>query len=125
MKTKTKIDKQIQKKSNKELVETIIAAKKKDKWLKVARILSGPRRKAISLNLGEINENSKDGDTIIVPGKVLSQGEMSKKVKIVALSFSEKAKEKLLKSKIPSSSIIKEIKKNPHIKEGKILTIRK
>jgi large subunit ribosomal protein L18e len=122
MKTKTKIDKQIQKKSNKELVETIIAAKKKDKWLKVARILSGPRRKAISLNLEEINENSKDGETIIVPGKVLSQGEMDKKIKIVALSFSEKAKEKLLKSKILSSSIIEEIKKNPDIKRGRILT---
>jgi large subunit ribosomal protein L18e len=125
MKTKTKIDKQIQKKSNKELVETIIAAKKKDKWLKVARILSGPRRKAVSLNLEEINENSKDGETIIVPGKVLSQGEMDKKIKIVALSFSEKAKEKLLKSKILSSSIIEEIKKNPDIKKGRILTTGK
>ena len=125
MKTKTKIDKQIQKKSNKELVETIIAAKKKDKWLKVARILSGPRRKAISLNLGQINENSKDGETIIIPGKVLSQGEISKKIKIVALSFSEKAKEKLLKSKTPSLSIIEEIKKNPDIKKGRILTTRK
>ena len=125
MKTKTKIDKQIQKKSNKELVETIIAAKKKDKWLKVARILSGPRRKAVCLNLGEINENSKDGETIIVPGKVLSQGEISKKVKIVALSFSEKAKEKLLKSKIPSSNIIEEIKKNPDMKKCRILTTGK
>ena len=125
MKTKTKIDKQIQKKSSKELVETIIAAKKKDKWLKVARILSGPRRKAVSLNLEEINENSKDGETIIVPGKVLSQGEMNKKIKIVALSFSEKAKEKLLKSKIPSLSIIEEIKKNPDIKRGRILTTGK
>ncbi len=122
MKTKTKIDEQIQKKSKKELVETIIAAKKKDKWLKVARILSGPRRKAISLNLEKINENSKDGDTIIIPGKVLSQGEINKKVKIVALSFSEKAKEKLLKSKMTSSSIIEEIKKNPDIKGGRILT---
>jgi len=125
MKTKTKIGKQIQKKSSKELVETIIAAKKKDKWLKVAGILSGPRRKAVSLNLGEINESSKDGETIIVPGKVLSQGEISKKVKIVALSFSEKAKEKLLKSKIPSSNIIEEIKKNPDIKKSRILTTGK
>ena len=122
MKTKTKIDKQIQKKSNKELIETIIAAKKKDKWLKVAGILSGPRRKTVSLNLGKINENSKDGETIIVPGKVLSQGEISKKVKIVALGFSEKAKEKLLKSNIHSSSIIEEIKKNPDIKKCRILT---
>ncbi len=122
MKTKTKIGKQIQKKSNKELVETIIAAKKKAKWLKVAGILSGPRRKAVSLNLREINENSKEGETVIVPGKVLSQGEISKKVKIVALGFSEKAKEKLLKSKMAHLSIIEEIKKNPDIKKCRILT---
>ena len=122
MKTKTKIDKQLRKKFNKELIQTIIAAKKKDKWLEVAGILSGPRRKAMSLNLEEINENSKDGETIIVPGKVLSQGEVSKKIKIVARNFSEKAKEKLLKSKTPFSSIIEEIKKNPDIKGGRILT---
>ena len=122
MKTKTKIGKQIQKKSNKALVETIIAAKKKAKWLKVAGILSGPRRKAVSLNLREIDENSKDGETIIVTGKVLSQGEISKKVRIAALGFSKKAEEKLLKSKIPCLSIIEEIKKNPDIKKCRILT---
>jgi len=122
MKTKSKIDKQLQKKFNKELIQTIIAAKKKDKWLEVAGILSGPRRKAMSLNLEEINENSKDGEILIVPGKVLSQGEISKKIKIVARSFSEKAREKLLKSKTPFSSIIEEIKKNPDIKGGRVLT---
>ena len=122
MKTKTKIGKQFERKGNKELIETILAAKKKDKWLKVARILSGPRRKKISLNLEEINENSKNGETVVVPGKVLSQGEISKKVKIVAQSFSEKAKEKLLKSKIAHSDIIEEIKKNPDMKKCRILT---
>ncbi len=56
MKSKTKIEKQIQKKNSRELVETIIACKKKIKWLEVAGILSGPRRKSLNLNLGEINE---------------------------------------------------------------------
>ena len=122
MKTKTKIGKQLERKSNKELVETILAAKKKEKWIKVAGILSGPRRKAVSLNLEEINENSKNGETIVVPGKVLSQGEISKKVKIVAQSFSEKAKEKLLKSKIAHLDILEEIKKNPDMKKCRVLT---
>lgn len=122
MKTKTKIGKQLERKNNKELVGTILAAKKKDKWLKVARILSGPRRKAIGLNLEEINENSKNGETVVIPGKVLSQGEISKKVTIVAQSFSEKAKEKLLKSKISHLSIIEEIKKNPDMKKCRVLT---
>ncbi len=122
MKSKTKIEKQMQKKSNRELVETIIAAKKKIKWLEVAGILSGPRRKSINLNLGEINEKSEEGDTVVVPGKVLSQGEIDKKIKIIAMRFSEKAREKLLKSKTQVSGIAEEIKKNPGAKALRILT---
>ena len=122
MKSKTKIEKQIQKKSSRELVETIIAGKKKIKWLEVAGILSGPRRKSLNLNLGEINEKSEEGDTIVVPGKVLSQGEIDKKIKIIAMRFSEKAREKLLKSKTQVSSIVEEIKKNPEAKAIRILT---
>jgi|SRR3989344_1762148 len=123
MKTKTKIESQIRKKTNTELVETVITAKKKEKWLEVASILSSPRRESIDLNLDQIDELSKEGDTIVVPGKVLSQGELSKKIKIVAYKFSEKAKEKLLKSKIQTSNIIEEIKKNPEAKGVKILTL--
>lgn len=122
MKSKTKIEKQIQKKSSRELVETIIACKKKIKWLEVAGILSGPRRKSINLNLGEINEKSEEGDKVVVPGKVLSQGEIDKKIKIIAMRFSEKAREKLLKSKTQVSSIVEEIKKNPEAKAIRILT---
>ncbi|HEB46849.1 MAG TPA: 50S ribosomal protein L18e [Candidatus Pacearchaeota archaeon] len=122
MKSKTKIEKQMQKKNSRELVETIIACKKKIKWLEVAGILSGPRRKSLNLNLGEINEKSEEGDTIVVPGKVLSQGEIDKKIKIIAMKFSEKAREKLLKSKTQVSSIVEEIKKNPEAKAIRILT---
>jgi len=120
-KSKSLIEKQSQRKGNIELVETIIAAKKHKEWLKVAHILSGPRRKMININLSEINKKAQEKDIVIVPGKVLSQGEIEKKVKVVALNFSEKAKEKLLKSKIESSSILNEIKKNPEAKGIKIL----
>lgn len=120
-KSKTKIEKQLVKKTNTELVETIIAAKKKEAWNEVAGILSGPRRKRINLNLDKINSESKDGETVLVPGKVLSQGELHKKIKLVALSFSEKAKEKLLKSKIETLDILDEIKKNPSAKGIKVL----
>jgi len=121
MKTKTKIGKQLKRKRNPELRETILAAKKEDKWVRIAGILSGPRRKSISLNLEEINKNSKDGEILIIPGKVLSQGEINKKIKIVAQSFSKEAKEKLEKAKIPTSDIIKEIKNNPGMKKCRVL----
>ena len=121
MKTKTKINKQIERKTNKKLVDTVIALKKKEKWIEIAGILSRPKRKFVSINLNEINDLTKDGETIVIPGKVLSQGEITKKIKIVALNFSEKAKEKLLKSKIPVSEISEEIKKNPDAKDIRIL----
>ena len=93
MKSKSLIEKQLRKKTNPELVETIIAAKKHKNWLKIAGLLSTPRKKHKTMNLKDINEISKEGETIIIPGKVLSQGEINKKIKITALSFSQKAKD--------------------------------
>lgn len=122
VKTKTKIEKQLGRKSNEELVSTIIAAKKKEKWLPVADMLAGPRRMLVEMNLDELDRDAKEGETVVVPGKILSHGEMNKKVKIVAFKFSGKAKEKLLKSKIQVSTIEEEIKKNPEAKGVRIIT---
>ncbi len=122
IKSKTLIEKQLQKKNNPELVETLIKAKKGEKWLEVAGIISGSRRKRTNLNLDEINkEIKKDGEKILVPGKVLSQGEINKKVKVIALSFSKKAQEKLLKSGCQTSTILEEIKLNPSAEGFRIL----
>ncbi len=122
MKTKTKIDKQAKRKTNPELVETIRAAKKNKSWIGAAAVLSGPRRDFVNLNLGEIDSQAKDGEIIVIPGKVLSQGEITQKIKIIALNFSGKAEEKLKKRKISYSIITEEIKKNP---EGKGIRILK
>ncbi len=116
MKSKSLIEKQLEKKTNPELVKTIIEAKKKKNWLGIASILSSPRIKMINVNLNKINEETKDGETIIVAGKVLSQGEITKKIKVVAMSFSEKAREKILKAKGETLTILEEIKKNPEAK---------
>ena len=121
VKSKTKIQKQLQRKRNPELVETILAAKKNEKWLEVAGILTNSKRKKIFKNIDEIEKDAKEGEIIIIPGKVLSMGESSKKLKIAALNFSEKAKDKLLTSKSQIISILDEIKSNPSAKGIKIL----
>lgn len=121
MKSRTKIDKQLVRKTNSELVETIILAKKKDKWLEVAGLLSSPRANRTNINLDQIDNQVKEGETILIAGKVLSQGELTKKVKIIALSFSNKAKEKILKAKGETSFILDEIKKNPEAKGLRVL----
>jgi large subunit ribosomal protein L18e len=121
-KSKTLIDKQLKRKGNSILVETIIAAKKHDSWKEVAELLSVPRRKRINLNLNELNGlEVEEKDILVIPGKILSEGNIEKKLKIVALSFSERAKEKLLKSGCKVSIILEEIKSNPTGKEIKIL----
>ena len=121
-KSKTLIEKQLKRKTNSVLVETIIAAKKKEAWNEVAELLSGSRRKRTNLNLNDLNGTEvNDKDILIISGKVLSEGNVEKKLKIVALSFSERAKEKLLKSGCKVSSILEEIKSNPTGKDIKIL----
>jgi large subunit ribosomal protein L18e len=121
MKSKTKIEKQLNKKTNPELVRTIIEAKKKNGWIKIAEILSGPRINKINVNLDKINEEVKEGETIVIPGKVLSEGNLDKKIKIVAFNFSEKAKDKISKSKGEFLTILEEIKKNPEAKNVRII----
>ena len=121
VKSETKIEKQLQRKGSVELVNTIIVAKKNKSWIKIAEILSGPRKNRTNLNLEEIDKKVGEKEIVIIPGKVLSQGNINKKIKIVALNFSDKAKEKLLKSKCEILSIIEEIKKNPDGKGIKIL----
>lgn len=121
MKTSTKIEKQLRKKTNQELVETIIKSKKSKNWFEVAKIISGPRRKRIVMNLDEINKVAKEGEHVLVPGKVLSKGNVDKKIKIVASCISEVAKEKLEKAKISYTNMLDEIKKNPEAKGLRIL----
>jgi len=121
MKTKTQIETQLRRKTNPELVKTIIEAKKKEKWLGIASILSSPRIKRLDVNLDKINKEAKEGEVIVVPGKVLSEGELSKKIKVVAFSFSEKAKEKIANAKGETLTIIEEIKKNPEAKNVRII----
>ena len=121
MKSKSLVEKQMQRKSNSDLVGTIIAAKKNKSWFRVAEVLSGPRHKMLNKNLDDLETEASDKTILVVPGKILSDGEINKKIKVVALNFSEKAKEKLLKSGCEVESILEEIKKNPEGKGIKIL----
>lgn len=121
MKSKTLIEKHLRKKTNPVLVETIIAAKKAKQWNKVAELISSSRKQHIHMNLNEIDSKSESGETIVLSGKVLSQGDLNKKIKMVALGISDKAEEKLKKSGSEFKTILEEIKSNPDAKGIKII----
>jgi large subunit ribosomal protein L18e len=121
MKSKRKLGKQITRKTKTELVETLLAINKNDAWRNLIGNFPISRRNKNEINLEKIDSFSKEGETILFLGKVLSLGEITKKIKIIALGFSENAKEKLLKSKSEIVSIMEEIKKNPSAKGIKVL----
>jgi large subunit ribosomal protein L18e len=115
--SKTKVNERMRNKTNSILVQTIFLAKKNN-LLDLASALSVPSRKLAAVNLGKIN-NSKS-DVVIIPGKVLSAGEIEKKVKIYALGFSQIAKEKLKKAGCETKTLLEGLKKDPKLK-GEII----
>ncbi len=119
--SKTRIKLRNKRKTNPVLVETVQLALKNEAWSKIASILSGPTRNYSAKNLFEIENESKAGDTIIIPGKILSKGELTKKLKLCSLSISVEAKEKLKHSKSEFVYLLDEIKKNPKAEGIKII----
>jgi large subunit ribosomal protein L18e len=116
MKSRTLIDRQLQRKTNPELVETIMKAKKNGLWVEVAGLLSCPARRMTNANLDEIDKKAKDGEVVVVAGKVLGTGSLTKRVKLIAFAFSKSAEDKLKKAKIDYSMIKDEIDKNQKTK---------
>ena len=104
--------------TNQQLVELIKDLKKsaieqKVKiWKAIALELERPRRIRRVVNLTRINKVCKDNETIIVPGKVLSSGNLDRKLTIAAFSFSEQAIEKI-NHKGKAISIQELLKSNP------------
>jgi large subunit ribosomal protein L18e len=117
----TALAKRIGKKMDTYIVDTLFAAKRAKAWNKIAQIISGGRRKYPSINLSRIDKESSGNEILIIPGKVLGSGDLSKKVKICALYFSESAITKIKEKKAEAIKIIDEIKKNPNAEGIKIL----
>jgi large subunit ribosomal protein L18e len=121
MTSKTGIGKRVKRKTHPEIVTTLISAKNASPWRTIAQRLSGSRRNYPSVNLEFIEHHSKEGDTIVVPGKVLGSGALHKKVRICAMSFSESARVKVKQAKAELVHLSEEIKKNPKAEGIKVL----
>jgi ribosomal protein L18E len=117
----TKLKRRIRKKTNPVIVEIIQLTKKNPAWQEVSKFIAGPARRYASVNLFEIDEKTKAGDTIVILGKVLSKGELTKKLRICALGISESAKEKLKPTKSEFIFLLDEMKKNAKAEGIKIL----
>jgi large subunit ribosomal protein L18e len=82
-------------------------------WRDIADRLEGPARNYAEVNLSKINRYAANGETIIVPGKVLGSGVLDLEVTIAALNFSASAYEKIRKANGQCMSIEELVSANP------------
>ena len=105
--------------TNPELRKLIIQLRKSKKAVlsSVADKLERPARKNKGVNVWKINKHSKEGDVVVVPGKVLSFGKLEHQVTVYALTYSVKAEDKInasgkalllydMEGKIPKGNVI-------------------
>jgi len=88
-------------KENPELVHALLelrrAAKHHDApiWGTVASKLARPRHAVDPVNVGHLDRLSGPHDTVVVPGKLLADGRITKPLTVAAFHYSKGAREKI------------------------------
>ena len=79
------------------LIETIETLEGADAsfWNDVAQNLGKVNRRRPEVNISDIERNTEEGDTVVVPGKVLGSGRLSKEVNVAAFKASSGAREQI------------------------------
>lgn len=91
-------------------------------WREVFNWLNKPNNERVAINISKINRNTKENEIVIVPGKVLSNGNLDHKLaSIAAVSFSKSAREKISNDGVIAESIEDLLNRNPEGKNVKII----
>jgi len=107
-------------KENPELVRTLTelrhAAKRHDApiWGVLARQLARGRHQRTPVNLAHLERLAQPDETLVVPGKVLGQGELTKALTIAAFHYSTEARAKIHRAGGKALSIDELIKSKPN-----------
>lgn len=67
-------------------------------WAKLAEFALKPTSARHVVNLTKISKITKDGDVIVVPGKILGTGKISHKITISSFSISNSAAKKIIEA---------------------------
>ena len=115
--------KQISRKSNSELVKTIRELKRASRendapiWKSIAKKLEGPNSNWPVVNVSKIEYNASKNGKVVIPGKLMGSGTLSKKVTVSAYSFTKSAVEKIEGAGGKCMIYNEFIKKNPSGKD--------
>ncbi|MFQ5892245.1 MAG: 50S ribosomal protein L18e [Candidatus Methanofastidiosia archaeon] len=87
-------------------------------WVYIAKRLAKPSRRMPEVNISKLNRFTKEGEIVLIPGKVLGSGNLDHSLTVSAFKFSKNA-EKKIKEKGKIVEIPELMKKNPkgtHVK---------
>ncbi len=114
-------------KGNPDLARVIVELRKAARahrapvWRATAECLSRPRHQVFPLNVGHLERLAEAQETIVVPGKLLSEGNLTKPLTIGAVSYSSEARSKVQAAGGTTLSILELIKNYPSGKGVRLL----
>jgi large subunit ribosomal protein L18e len=114
-------------KENPELARVIIELKKAAKahkapvWRATADRLLRPRHQVFPVNVGHLERLAEAKETIVVPGKLLAEGNLSKPLTVGAISYSSEARSKIQAAGGTTLSISELLKNHPDGKGVRLL----
>ncbi len=89
-------------------------------WKRIADDLEKSTRQRRKVNVSRIDKYANSNEIALIPGKVLSSGNLTKKITVAAYQFSEQAREKI--NKIGKAISIQQlIKENPKGRKVRII----
>jgi large subunit ribosomal protein L18e len=90
-------------------------------WKRIASDLEKPTRSRRVVNIYKLDKHSKEGETIIVPGKLLGTGDLGHKVNVAAFVCSKQAAEKVTQAGGSVMTLNDLVRENPKGKNVRIL----
>lgn len=84
-----------------------------DLWSDLAERLNKSNRARSEVNISKINRHTEEGDTVVVPGKVLGSGRLDHSVSVAAFDFSDRARRRIESSQGKVINIEELLEKNP------------
>lgn len=82
-------------------------------WSELADRLDGPRRSRAEVNLSQISRYTGEGETVVVPGKVLAAGKLDHPLTVAAFRFSAAARRKVAAAGGKALTIKQLLEENP------------
>jgi large subunit ribosomal protein L18e len=88
-------------KENSELVRLLVELRRASRtrkapiWSAAADRLERPRHRVRPVNVGHLERLAEADETVLVPGKLLSEGKLSKKLTVAAFAYSKDARSKI------------------------------